>query len=139
MKKTITILTAILFIILAITPLFSTGEQETPSSFEPGTVITPDQARILLNADPPAILIDVRTRQEFSAGAIPHAILLPNTMINARTAEEVIPSLDYPVVLYCRSGNRSNQALRALVSLGYTRVYDMGAIFDWDGPLIKPD
>jgi len=65
-------------------------------------------------------------------------LLLPNTSINTRTAGQAIPALDTPVLVYCRSGNRSAQAARSLTALGYTRVYDLGAITAWDGDLVRP-
>jgi rhodanese-related sulfurtransferase len=38
---------------------------------------------------------------------------------------------DKPVVLYCRSGNRSNQAAQLLDRAGYTQIYDLGGIVNW--------
>ena len=40
-------------------------------------------------------------------------------------------SRDKPVVLYCRSGNRSNQAAQILEGAGYKGVYDLGGIIAW--------
>jgi rhodanese-related sulfurtransferase len=43
-----------------------------------------------------------------------------------------LPAKDTPVILYCRSGNMSEQATRALVELGYTQVWDVpGGIVSW--------
>jgi len=38
---------------------------------------------------------------------------------------------DKPVVLYCRSGNRSNQAAQILERAGYSQIYDLGGIITW--------
>ena len=38
---------------------------------------------------------------------------------------------DKPVVLYCRSGNRSGQAAQILEQAGYTQIYDLGGIVAW--------
>ena len=51
--------------------------------------------------------------------------------IDERSAAENIPSPDTPVLLYCRSGMRSMAAAMALLKLGYTRVYDLGALNGW--------
>ncbi|MFW5710830.1 MAG: rhodanese-like domain-containing protein [Spirochaetota bacterium] len=39
------------------------------------------------------------------------------------------------VIVYCRSGSRSNRAAGILESLGYTRVVDFGGIYRWEGEL----
>ena len=45
----------------------------------------------------------------------------------------MIPEKDSTVLVYCRSGNRSAAAARELADLGYTRVFDLGGIVDWNG------
>jgi rhodanese-related sulfurtransferase len=45
-----------------------------------------------------------------------------------------IPGKDTPVILYCRSGNMSQQASRALIEQGYTQVWDVpGGMVAWQG------
>lgn len=74
------------------------------------------------------LLIDVRTPEEFAAGHIEGAINIPVESIAMRLDE--IPE-DEKVVLYCRSGNRSNQAAAILDDAGYPQIYDLGGIIDW--------
>lgn len=74
------------------------------------------------------ILIDVRTAEEFAEGHIAGAVNIPVDDIERRLAE--IPS-DIPVVVYCRSGNRSARAARTLVENNYSQVYDLGGIASW--------
>lgn len=73
-------------------------------------------------------LIDVRTPVEYAAGHIAGSINIPVEEIGARLSEV---SQDKPVVLYCRSGNRSNQAAQILDGAGYSGVYDLGGIGAW--------
>ena len=74
------------------------------------------------------LLIDVRTPSEFDSGYIEGAINIPVDQIANRLSE--IPS-DIPIIVYCRSGNRSATAAQTLVENGYEQVYDMGGVIGW--------
>ena len=89
-----------------------------------------------LNAKENFVLLDVRTQEEFDAGHIPTAILLPYDEINLKAAT-VLPDKEKEFVLYCRSGRRSAIAKKALVELGYKDVKDFGGISRWQGELVK--
>ena len=78
-----------------------------------------------------AILVDVRTEDEYNEEHIDGALLLPLDTINEESVSDIIDNKDSYVILYCRSGNRSHQALEKLIELGYTNVYDLGAISNW--------
>ncbi len=80
-----------------------------------------------VETDTPHLLIDVRTPAEFQSGAIPGAINIPVDTITQHLDQ--IPQ-DQPVVLYCRSGNRSNQAAKKLAKEGYDELFDLGGIMD---------
>jgi rhodanese-related sulfurtransferase len=82
------------------------------------------------NFDDPAshLLIDVRTLEEFASGHIEGSVNIPVEEMPGRLDE--IPG-DAPVVVYCRSGNRSAAAARILTEAGYAPVYDLGGIQDW--------
>jgi rhodanese-related sulfurtransferase len=89
-----------------------------------------------LNAQENFVLLDVRTQEEFDAGHIASAILLPYDEI-ALKAATVLPDKEKEIVLYCRSGRRSAIAKKALVELGYKDVEDFGGINRWKGELVK--
>jgi phage shock protein E len=74
------------------------------------------------------LLVDVRTPQEFNSGHIEGAVNIPLQELSQRASE--IPQ-DEPVVLYCRSGNRSSTAAKMLRNAGYDQVYDLGGVIDW--------
>lgn len=76
----------------------------------------------------PHTLVDVRTPEEFSGGYIPGAININLQELQQKLSR--IPT-DKPVVVYCRSGNRSAFAANILKQAGYTEVYDLGGIIDW--------
>ena len=76
------------------------------------------------------ILLDVRTEEEFRENRIGGAILIPDYEISARAGLE-LPDKDAVILIYCRSGRRSENAARELADMGYTNVYDFGGIIDW--------
>ena len=92
--------------------------------------ITQEEAKNMMDTQE-AIVLDVREQDEFDAGHIPGAVLLPVGTITKDTAATVIPELDSVVLVYCRSGNRSKKASQALVDLGYTGIYEFGGINTW--------
>lgn len=89
----------------------------------------PENAEVLrdLVASGEAKLIDVRTPREFQANGLEGAVNIPLQELTQRYQEMGAP--DEPVVLYCRSGNRSGQAKAYLErQLGYQQVHDLGSL-----------
>ena len=68
-------------------------------------------------------LLDVRTQGEFSAGALDGAFNLPLQEIHRADA---LLDRDTPLVVYCGTGMRSNQAKTFLQSMGFDTVHDLG-------------
>ena len=75
-----------------------------------------------------AVLIDVRTEEEFKKGHINGAINIPHMSIY-REIEKHVPDKDTPVITYCCTGKRGTQAQLALEYLFYKNMY----IMIWDG------
>lgn len=92
--------------------------------------ISQEEAKSMMDAQE-VIVLDVREQDEFAAGHIPDAVLLPVGSITEATAAAVIPEQDSVVLVYCRSGNRSKTASAALTELGYSNVYEFGGINTW--------
>jgi rhodanese-related sulfurtransferase len=75
-------------------------------------------------------IIDVREDWEFAEGHIPGATLIPLGTLEDQADQ--IPT-DEPVVLVCRSGNRSGQAYRYLTQNGFSNVSNMvGGMLAWE-------
>ena len=92
--------------------------------------ITQEKAKEMIDSQD-VVVLDVREQFEFDGGHIPDAVLLPVGTITKDTAASVIPNQDSVVLVYCRSGNRSKTASKALVNLGYTNIYEFGGINTW--------
>ena len=71
--------------------------------------------------------IDVRNPDEYAAGFIPGATLIPLPEIDARAAE--VPQ-DKPVMLYCKRGRRAEMAYQALSAKGFTNLFHMEQGYD---------
>ncbi|MCH4887407.1 rhodanese-like domain-containing protein [Acidaminobacter sp. JC074] len=82
------------------------------------------------------IILDVRTQMEYDEGHIENATLLPLDQINAGEVD-ILEDKNQVILVYCRSGNRSAQASKALVELGYTNVKDFGGIINWPYEVVK--
>ena len=74
-----------------------------------------------------AVLLDVRQADEFNAGHIDGAVLVPHDTI-AEKVGAVVPDKNTPVYIYCRSGRRSAIAVEAMKKLGYTNLTDLGGM-----------
>ena len=77
-------------------------------------------------ATPNALLLDVRTQEEYADGHIPESRNLPLQTLG-RT-ELLPPARETPLFVYCLSGVRSRQAAGLLRRMGYTDVTDLGGI-----------
>ena len=132
MKKLFSILFAS-FLFLSFSACAAPAAQaETAPTPEPAEYhkISASDAKARLDSGDELILLDVRTKEEFDAGHIAGAVLLPNETI-LDSQPDALPDLNAEILIYCRSGNRSAQAANKLVAMGYTNVYDFGGIIDW--------
>ena len=96
-------------------------------AFLRGGDVSGTEARRLVQAG--GRLVDVRTPGEFASGHIDGAVNIPLQELEQRLGE--LKPLDSPIVLYCRSGNRSGRASRLLKGAGYSAVHDLGSISRW--------
>jgi rhodanese-related sulfurtransferase len=100
--------------------------------------VTVDEVFNMLKDKDKYFLLDVRTPEEYKEGFIENSILIPLSELEGRLSE--IPA-DKPIIVYCRSGNRSMQAAEILIKNKFSPVYNMlGGITEWikkGYPLVK--
>ena len=78
-----------------------------------------------------AVLLDVRTPQEYRDGRIPGSKNLPLQAIDK--IGSVVENKDTALYVYCHSGARSSQAVRFLQHMGYSNVNNIGGIAAYRG------
>lgn len=136
-------LSIILIIVLTLTACAPNPNDEIIESSDSTQVpvvvykkITAQQAKARIDSGDEVIILDVRTEAEYNAEHIQNAILIPNETISD-VMPELLPELDAEILIYCRSGNRSAQAAKKLIAMGYTNIYDFGGIIDWPYETVK--
>jgi len=81
-----------------------------------------------------ALLLDVRTPEEFDANHIDGAHNIPYDEVQERLAEIRTLTKDEPktpIVVYCQSGHRAGKAKKTLVEGGFSQVTNLGGVGDW--------
>lgn len=132
-------------LLLTLLPLLLAGcgsaekPAETPGTAKENyTQISQEDALEMMARDDGHVIVDVRRQDEYDAGHIPNAILIPNeSIVTERPAE--LPDLDQAILIYCRSGNRSKQAAQKLADMGYRNVYEFGGINTWTGEIVTAE
>lgn len=93
-----------------------------------------EEGKHILDSCPGSVLLDVRTEEEYGIEHAAGAVLLPQEDLETMDEGEildVLPDLDAPVLLYCRTGRRAALAAVKLDELGYTRLYNLGGLNGW--------
>lgn len=90
-----------------------------------------DQGVREYQADSGAVLLDVRTGQEYNEGHIPGSKNIPLQDIGK--VASIITGKEPPLYVYCHSGARSRQAFLVLQRMGYTNVVNIGGIASYSG------
>ena len=78
-----------------------------------------------------AILVDVRTEDEYNSGYIENSLNIDyfsnDFSVNADKLDK-----NTPIILYCRSGNRSSMSANKISKLGFKEIYNLeGGILEW--------
>jgi len=91
--------------------------------------ISAEEVYVIITDEKDFLILDVRTIEEYSEGHIEGSKLIPVSELGSRLNE--LPQ-DKPIIVYCRSGNRSNTAANILIENGFKKIYDMGGgILEW--------
>jgi sulfur-carrier protein adenylyltransferase/sulfurtransferase len=91
--------------------------------------VTPEELREELASSDPPFLLDVRDPPEWEIAHLPHATLIPRGELPDRVTEIARAR---EVVVYCRSGQRSSQATRLLLEMGFRNVRNLkGGLLAW--------
>ena len=120
----------LIFLLLAVMMLTACGQDKENNQGAVYVNITAEEAKQIMDTEEGYIILDVREQDEYDAGHIPGAILIPYTQIEEK-ANEMLPDKEQLILVYCRSGRRSKIAAEALAKLGYTNIKEFGGIIDW--------
>ena len=94
--------------------------------------LTQDEAQKIIASNPNAIILDVRTQEEFDKKHIPNALLVPIDDLKAGDFSK-LPDKDATILVYCWTGRRAEDAAKILADKGYKNVSDFGGLVDWTG------
>ena len=102
-------------------------------TWQPGALLFPGSFKKMKNIKEilkteDVTVVDVRNHWEYDEGHVNNAVNIPLNEIPARIEE--FRKLNGPVILYCRSGNRSGAAVNLLNLAGIPDVYNGGGFFD---------
>ena len=84
-----------------------------------------DETKLKEKIESGAVLIDVRSPGEFASGHINGSVNIPLDRIGSQLQ---VLKKDKPIVVFCRSGNRSKAAKGLLEQKGFSNVTDGGSI-----------
>ena len=134
MKKNLILVFALLLVFIAGCSAFA-PVADTEKSSQTFRQISQEEAKEMMAKDDGHVVVDVRRQDEYDAGHIPGAILVPNESIGC-DSPEALPDYAQIILIYCRTGNRSKQAAQKLASMGYTNIYEFGGITTWTGDVV---
>ena len=121
---------SLLLLILALSVLVTACSSDTTTqSIE---LVSPADAAQVIADDPAGLVVlDIRTPEEFNEARLADAIMVD---FYADDFADQLDTLDkdVPYVMYCRTGNRSSDAVKTMKDLGFVEVYEIdGGIANW--------
>jgi sulfur-carrier protein adenylyltransferase/sulfurtransferase len=96
-----------------------------------GSTITVNELKDMIDSGKDFLLVDVREPAEYEIVKIPGSVLIPKGEILSGAALAQLPQ-DKPIVLHCKSGVRSAEALAAVKQAGFSdAVHVQGGVLSW--------
>ena len=89
---------------------------------------TMEEVKQALDQQEDVVIVDVREKEEYEEGHLPHAVLVPLSILDTEATKL---SKDQTLYVYCRSGQRSRTAVKKLKAMGYEHVYNVGGMIHW--------
>jgi rhodanese-related sulfurtransferase len=105
------------------------------------TTVTPSDAAEVIASDSDVVVLDIRTPEEYAAGIIEGAVNIDFYEADFASQLDALDK-DAHYVVYCRSDNRSGQAMGTFADLGFAEVTEVdGGIVEWYAaglPVVAP-
>lgn len=83
-----------------------------------------ESAKNILKNDKDAILVDVRSSQEYKESHLEGSINIPVYNLEEK-CEDIMPNKQNIIIVYCQSGGRSSKAVKILEKQGYSKLYNI--------------
>lgn len=115
---------------LGLAGLGAFAEPPPPAAAAPAAALIdqPTLVARLERRDPALLVLDVRSAEEFAAGHVPGARNIAHDALGERLGE-LADQREREIVVYCRSGRRSQLALQTLREAGFTRLLHLDGDF----------
>lgn len=121
---------SLFLLILALSVLVAACSSDTTT--QTIDLVSPADAAQVITDDPAGLVVlDIRTLEEFNEAHLADAVMID---FYAEDFADQLDTLDkdVPYVLYCRTGNRSSDAVNTMEDLGFVEVYEIdGGIVNW--------
>ncbi|WP_186428865.1 rhodanese-like domain-containing protein [Clostridium sp. BSD9I1] len=125
----------ILLAVFAAVALFNILRRRSIVNNENVKNLSPEETYRFINQSKDVIILDVRTKEEFSSGHIPNAKSFPIHEMPSRI-NELEEFKNKPILVYCASGGRSPMAIKHLLKNNFTNVYHLNkGISAWKYPV----
>lgn len=102
--------------------------------FTPPKYASPEKALEISKSNQKHIIIDVRTTAEYKTSHIKNAINIP--IENIENEIKHLADKKDLILVYCKTGMRSNMAATKLTEMGYENTTDIGGIVSWKGEIV---
>lgn len=97
--------------------------------FRTSSLISYVEVKDIMKENPTAILLDVRSKQEYDEYHLDGAICIPTFELESKI-EKIIENKNQIIIVYCQSGGRAKKSTQTLTKIGYTNLYEIDGGID---------